>query len=283
VPTERRFKLPGLSLVAREWGGPEGVPVLASHGWLDNAGSFDLLAPELDGAHLVALDLAGHGQSDSRSPDGSYNIWQDVGDLLEVADQLEWPRLNLLGHSRGAIISMLFAAAFPERVDKLVLIEGGAPITGAAEDAPAALKQALIEKRTLRTKRGRIFSDRDTAIRERAQGFSKVSFDAAAILARRSLRELPHGFQWHADQRLKAVPELKLTPDLARAFIRAVQAPALMVLADDGPFGRRPLYMELTGLFPKLEIVRMPGGHHLHLENAAGDIAALIRSFLSLP
>jgi pimeloyl-ACP methyl ester carboxylesterase len=276
------LKLPGLSLAAQEWGGPEGVPVLASHGWLDNAGSFDLIAPELRGAHLIALDLAGHGQSDSRSPDGSYNIWQDVGDLLEVAEQLEWSRLNLLGHSRGAVISMLFAASFPERVDKLVLIEGGVPITGMAEDAPATLKRALLEKRTLRTKRGRIFADRDTAIEERVQGFSKVSFEAAEILARRSLRELPNGFQWHADQRLKAASELKLTPDHARAFIRAVQAPALMVLADDGPFGRRPLYMEMTELFANIEIVRMAGGHHLHLENAVAEIAALIRAFLDL-
>ena len=256
--------------------------MLASHGWLDNAGSFDLIAPELGGAHLVALDLAGHGLSDSRSPDASYNVWQDAGDLLDVADALDWPRINLLGHSRGAGISMLFAAAFPERVDKLVLIEGGVPMTGSVEEAPATLRRALLEARALRTKSGRVFADRDTAIDERAQGFSKVSREAAAILARRSLRELPTGFQWHADQRLKATSELRLTLDHVRAFVRQVSAPVLMVLGDDSPFGRWPVYIEMIELFANIEVVRLPGGHHLHLENAAAEIAGRIRSFIGL-
>lgn len=282
MPKQRRFQLPGFSLAAQEWGGPGGVPVLASHGWLDNAGSFDLIAPELDGAHLVALDLAGHGLSDSRSPDASYDIWRDVDDLLEVVDALDWPRTNLLGHSRGGAISMLFAAAFPDRVDKLALIEGGVPITGTAEDAPATLARAILEKRALRNKKGRVFAERDTAIEERARGFSKVSREAAEILARRSLEELPNGFRWHADQRLKAVSELKLTPDQVRAFAGAVKAPVLMVLADDGPFGHLPLYTQMIELFADIEVVRLPGGHHLHLEDAAGEIAARLRTFLGL-
>lgn len=283
MPTQRRFQLPGLSLAAQEWGAPGGVPVLAAHGWLDNAGSFDLVAPELGGAHLVALDLAGHGFSDWRSPDASYNVWQDVGDLLEVADGLGWSRPNLLGHSRGAVISTLFAAAFPDRVDKVVLIEGGVPIVGLAEDSPATLARALIEKRELRIKSGRIFSDRETAIDERTRGFSPVGREAATILARRSLRALPNGFQWHADQRLKATSELKLTHDHARAFVRGVTAPVLMVLADESPFAHSPLYTEMIGLFPNIEVVRLQGRHHLHLENAASEIAARIRAFIGLP
>ena len=85
MPREQRFALPGLTLAAEIWGAPGERPVLASHGWLDNAGSFELLAPLLPDCEIVALDLAGHGLSDSRSADSSYNIWQDVGDLLDVA------------------------------------------------------------------------------------------------------------------------------------------------------------------------------------------------------
>ena len=118
MPRERKFELPAYSLAAEVWGSPGDRPILASHGWLDNAGSFELLAPLLPGCEIVALDLAGHGSSGSRSVDSAYNLWQDVGDLLDVADELAWPRCTLLGHSRGAGISMLFAATFPERVDE---------------------------------------------------------------------------------------------------------------------------------------------------------------------
>jgi pimeloyl-ACP methyl ester carboxylesterase len=281
VRRERRFELPGLTLAAEVWGSPGGHPVIASHGWLDNAGSFELLAPLLPGCEIVALDLAGHGFSDSRSPDSSYNLWQDVGDLLDVADELGWQRFTLLGHSRGAGISMLFAATFPERVDKLVLLEGGLPLTAEASEAPAGLAQALRESRELRGKSGRVFATRATAIAERAGGFSKVTQEAAELLARRSLRESPSGgFQWHADQRLKAQSELRMTPDHVRAFARAVRAPVLLVFAETSPFVDRPLYRELPSLFASIEVDRVAGGHHFHLEGSEAAIAERIRRFL---
>lgn len=283
MPVERRFSVSGLTLAAEVWGAAGERPVLASHGWLDNAGSFDLLAPKLSGCNLVALDLAGHGRSDNRSQDSAYNIWQDVGDLADVADELGWQRFSLIGHSRGGAISMLFAATFPERVDKLILLEGGLPITAEADEAPSGLAQSLRETRALRGKTGRVFTDRAVAIAERASGFSKVTPAAAELLARRSLREVPGGFQWHADQRLKAQSELRLTADLARAFARAVTAPVLLLFAEKSPFADRPLYREMPQWFANIEVERIAGGHHFHLEGSEAEIAARIRRFLDLP
>ena len=281
MPRERRFELPGLTLAAEVWGETGSRPILASHGWLDNAGSFQRLAPLLPRCELVALDLAGHGFSGSRSPDSSYNLWQDVGDLLDVADAMGWQRCTLLGHSRGAAISMLFAATFPERVDKLVLLEGGLPLTGAPHEAPERLARALLEARALRGKTGRVFSDRATAIAERAAGFSKVTEEAAELLARRSLRQVASGgFMWHADQRLKAESELKLTAEHVRAFARRVAAPVLLLFAEQSPFVGRELYAEVATLFANVEVERLRGGHHFHLEGTEAEIAERIRRFL---
>jgi len=200
-----------------------------------------------------------------------------------VADELAWPRCTLLGHSRGAGISMLFAATFPERVDKLVLLEGGLPLTAEASEAPQGLAQALLEARALRGKGGRVFTDRKTAIAERAGGFSKVTTAAAEILARRSLRAVPGGFQWHADQRLKAQSELRLTADQARAFARRIAAPVLLVFAERSPFVDRPLYREMPSWFANVEVDRIPGAHHFHLEGSEAAIAQRIRRFLEGP
>jgi pimeloyl-ACP methyl ester carboxylesterase len=282
VPNQREFVLPGLTLAAQVWGRGGGVPVLALHGWLDNSSTFDLLAPLMPDCEIVALDLAGHGRSGFRSPDAAYNIWEDVGDLLEVAEQLGWARFNLLGHSRGAAIAMLFAAAYSELTDRLVLLEGGVPVVGTAADAPETLARSFRERRDLRAKSGRVFVDRATAIAERARGFTKLSTEAAEILARRALREVDGGFQWHADQRLKGAPEVRLTREQVRAFVERVEAPALMVLAEDSPFRGTDLYDEMIAAFEEIETVVLPGAHHLHLEGAQGEIAALVRRFLAV-
>src|SRR5204862_7721189 len=136
------------------------------------------------------------------------------------------------------------------------------PVRAGPAEAPDGRAQALLEARALRGKGGRVFKDRKTAIAERAGGFSKVTIGAAEILARRSLREVPGGYQWHADQRLKAQSELRLTAEQARAFARRITAPALVLFAAKSPFADRPLYREFPSWFANVEVERIPGAHH---------------------
>lgn len=279
---EREFDLPSGKLRALEWGEAGGQPVLALHGWLDNAGSFDLLAPALHGCRLLAIDAAGHGLSAHRSPDSAYNIWQDLGDILELTDVLGWKRFSLLGHSRGGAVAMLFAGTFPERVERLMLLEGGLPITGSAADAPANLGRVLERSRELRGRGGRIYSSREQAIAERVGGFSPVTTEAADILARRSLREVAGGWQWQADQRLKAGSEIRLTAEQVLAFVAGVTAPVLCIMAEDSPFADLDIYREMIGRFADIELCRLPGRHHLHLEGAASEIAERMLRFLGI-
>lgn len=279
-PRERTFRLPAYELAALEWGQPGEIPVLALHGWLDNAGSFSALAPSLFGCHVVAIDAAGHGRSGNRSADAGYNIWQELGDIFDVAASLDWPRFNLLGHSRGASAATLFSGAFPARVERLMLIEGGLPMLGAADEAPQNLADSLERTRELRHRSGRIFASRRTAIDERMVGFSPVSREAAETLAARSLREVPGGWQWHADQRLKAGSELRLTRELLAPFLERIEVPAICVFAEDSPFAELELYQTMLRLIRGIELHHLPGRHHLHLEGAAPAIAGLLNRFI---
>ena len=122
---ERTFELNGLTLTAKEWGRSGSIPVIALHGWLDNAATFDRMLPFMENLHVIALDLAGHGRSSHRSVDSSYDIWIDIGEVMSVADQMGWDRFALLGHSRGAIISGLIAGTFPERISHAHYLLGG--------------------------------------------------------------------------------------------------------------------------------------------------------------
>nr|WP_258196328.1 alpha/beta hydrolase [Pseudomonas aeruginosa] len=156
---EVRISLPHIELAAHLFGPPDGKPVIALHGWLDNAMSFSRLAPKLAGLRIVALDFAGHGHSAHRAEGASYLLWDYALDVLMVAEQLGWGRFSLLGHSMGAIVSVLLAGALPERIERLALIDGLIPYTGEADKAPQKLGEALKAQLALRHKRKPVYAE----------------------------------------------------------------------------------------------------------------------------
>lgn len=108
--------LPHATLAARRWGAASSPPLLALHGWLDNAGSFDALAPLLAARwQVVALDFAGHGRSSHLAPGTWYHYVDYFDELRAVFDHFGWSRADLLGHSLGGTLASLFAALYPER------------------------------------------------------------------------------------------------------------------------------------------------------------------------
>ncbi|MEX2327019.1 MAG: alpha/beta fold hydrolase, partial [Pseudomonadales bacterium] len=120
--------------IAGKWWGPEGgEPTFALHGYLDNANSFDMVAPGLTGLRIFAMDFAGHGWSAHRRDGETYSGLNDIRDVLAVADELGWDRFNIIGHSMGAEIGSQIAGLFPERVNKLICIDGYCGTNGPAE------------------------------------------------------------------------------------------------------------------------------------------------------
>ena len=61
ITEEIRVQVNGMELAAKQWGDPELPAIIALHGWLDNAASYDRLAPALKNHRVIALDFAGHG------------------------------------------------------------------------------------------------------------------------------------------------------------------------------------------------------------------------------
>ena len=74
---EIRLSLGHIELAAHLFGPEDGLPVIALHGWLDNANSFARLAPRLEGLRIIALDMAGHGHSGHRPPGAGYARHRD--------------------------------------------------------------------------------------------------------------------------------------------------------------------------------------------------------------
>lgn len=281
---EVRLRLPHIELAAHLYGPEDGMPVIALHGWLDNAASFARLAPLLPGLRIVALDFAGHGHSDHRPPGGSYAIWDYAHDVLQVAEQFGWQRFSLLGHSMGAIVSVLLAAAMPERIERLALIDGLIPYTGEPDTAPQKLGEALKAQLALAGKSKPVYAEFDRAVQARMRGVGAVSREAAELLAQRGLMPVPGGYTWRTDSRLTLPSPLRLTQAHALAFVRSLQCPAKLVMAQQGMLLAQPSITQLVeGL--AIEVAQLPGGHHLHLDDdvGAGLVADCFKAFLGAP
>ncbi len=274
---EIELKADSLRLAARVWGPPSGYPVLALHGWLDNAASFDDLAPHLPGRRIVALDLPGHGHSAHQPPGPWYHFIDYVADTLAAADALGWERFSLLGHSLGGAVSTLVAGSCPERIERLALIEAIGPLTESAEQAPQRLADALERARQPRTPP--TYPDIERVIEAR-RAAGDLSRAAARRLVERSTRRTAEGVQWRSDPRLRGPSPLRLTERQALAFLAAIRAPTLLVRASDGL-----LPSEDAGLgrrieqIADLEVADLAGNHHLHLEDPE-PVAKRLNAFL---
>jgi len=122
-------KVPGdmVQIQLAEWEG-EGRPVLCVHGITANCRCWDVMANALSPKHRVlAMDLRGRGLSDK--PDTGYSIAHHINDIRAVLDDLGLEKVALMGHSLGAFISLVFGATFPERVDRIILVDGGGKLS----------------------------------------------------------------------------------------------------------------------------------------------------------
>jgi len=278
---EVRLRLPHLEVAAHLYGPEDGRPVIALHGWLDNAASFSRLAPLLNGVRIVALDLPGHGLSDHRPAGAGYNIWDYAYDILQTAEQFGWQRFSLLGHSLGGIVSVLLAGAMPERIERLALIDGVIPYTGEAESAPRKLGEALRALLAVERKRKPVYARFDQAVAARMKGVGAVSREAAERLAQRGLMPVPGGYTWRTDPRLMLPSPLRLTLAHAQAFAQRVECPTSLIIARQGLMTDAKV-IEFIDSLP-FESHRLHGGHHLHLDDdeGAAAIAAVFNPFFA--
>src|SRR6266487_599033 len=125
-----------------QWG-EQGPAIVCLHGVTANALCFQSLADEMANDHrIIAFDIRGRGDSDK--PEEGYSIATYGDDLAALIDEMGFERPIVLGHSLGALVALYFAAHYPDKLSKLVLIDAGAPIPWKSfEDQPPWLKASV--------------------------------------------------------------------------------------------------------------------------------------------
>jgi pimeloyl-ACP methyl ester carboxylesterase len=125
TPSSKVVELDGLKFHYLDWGG-DGPPILMLHGFTGHAHSWDKTAAALsDRYHVLALDQRGHGDTDWAARYGTAPMVDDVGRFL---DALGLDRIVLMGLSMGGMVSYTFAAAHPERIERLIILDIGPEI-----------------------------------------------------------------------------------------------------------------------------------------------------------
>lgn len=274
----------GLRYAVRHWG-DEGAPaVFFLHGWMDSSPTFQFLVASLrEEWHVIAPDWRGYGNSEWL--DRPYWFPDYYGDLdaLLAHYSPDCPA-RLIGHSMGANIAAVYAAARPSRVARVAMLDFlGLPATE-PKDAPKQL--ALWLDHLGATPRLNTYADHAALARRMQQVNRRLSDEKAAFLARALSRTLDDGRvqmacdPWH---RVPAPTLYRIEDQLATW--NAITAPVLMLLAEDGfvheRFGDHPAERQRRlAAFRTLQVETIADCSHNLQHDQPQAVAAALERFL---
>jgi pimeloyl-ACP methyl ester carboxylesterase len=178
-----------------DWG-QDGKPALILvHGGLDHARNWDWVARALrESFHVYAVDLRGHGNS-SWAPGAVYSIAEHILDLSALVDIVDNDApIYLVGHSLGGIVVLLYAGVYPDRVKKVVSIEGlGPPPTHRVfKPASERLRTWIEAIRNTEQREPHSYPSLEAAVKRMKEANPHLSDEVAHHLTR-------HGTNWNAD------------------------------------------------------------------------------------
>jgi pimeloyl-ACP methyl ester carboxylesterase len=289
-PQEKRFTINGFTYAAQLWGEPDQLPVIALHGWLDNSASFDVLAPQLKNIQCLAIDMAGHGLTDHRLGLADYPVWSEVGAIYAIADQMGWSTFALLGHSRGAMMSLVTAGVFPDRITQLILLDSMVPPVVSSDHVVERFTESIRETQRRIQRPLSLYNTYEEAIEARCRSrYAPVNSASSKILARRGLREVEGKYHWHADGKIWAPSNVALSYEMVETLAKNIAnsvVPTLSILGDTGLVKMaeegsvyRQHYQQISQLLSAEEVV-VNDGHFLHMEAAAHVVAEQVCHFL---
>jgi pimeloyl-ACP methyl ester carboxylesterase len=295
-PAQSRFvEARGLRHHLLEWGaGPLDAaqpPLLMLHGWMDVAASFQFVVDAFAAdRHVLALDWRGFGLSDTPKVD-TYFFPEYLGDLEAVLEALlgaGHAPIDLLGHSMGGNVAMLYAGVRPDRIRRLVNLEGFGMPRSKPADSPLRIARWLDSLG--KPEQLRPYPSLEAVADRLRKTNPLLRADRAAWLAA----------QWSGPdgeggaRRLLADPNHKRASPLVAQVDewleawKRIEAPVLWVEGDrtdisiwwGDRYSKAEFHERLDSVRDVRRHVVSPAGHMLHHDRPE-DIARLIETFLS--
>jgi pimeloyl-ACP methyl ester carboxylesterase len=288
--SERFFRSGTLRIHFRDWGEAAKPPLVIVHGLRDHSHSFDDLARGLlDRFHVIALDLRGHGDSETTP---YYAFGHFLLDLHNAVRALRLHQPVVLGHSMGGELVAQYCGAFPAVPARVIIIEGlGPPSLNMEEEVAWTIDGFARIDRALAGHPG--LKDLDAAYRRLRERNPRLGESKARELALLGTRAREDGtLEWKFDAMLTTMSITgPFDLEYSMAFWRRIVAPTLIIHgAESGEFWRsRPgaPYLDhddlqrRLGCFRDHRFVELAGaGHMVHFDRPR-ELVTTIRQFLA--
>ncbi|XP_059484873.1 probable serine hydrolase isoform X1 [Neocloeon triangulifer] len=285
---EVRIPVPWGHIAGKWWGPQTKQPVLAMHGWLDNAGTFDplmkLLPPTFS---LLSLDLPGHGKS-SHYPKGiPHHSTEDIICIRRVVKHFGWKKISFLSHSMGSTYSFLYASIFPNEVEKLVGIDILRPFAFDPEKYVqiGGLHIDKFIETVLSTKEPPETSVEDLVQRQHEGSEKSVTLESSRLLLERGAYQSeknPGLVGLRRDVRLKVTFLHSLPHEHLNELASRIRCEVYNIKAKGGMYyEKRSYYRQTIDIIKqnakKMEYYEVEGTHHTHL-NTPEHIVDLIKN-----
>ena len=293
---ELKIKVPWGHIAAKLWGPKNVKPMLAIHGWQDNAGTFDTLIPLLpEDTSYLAIDLPGHGLS-SHFPDGLLYSQIDMLHTIElIRETFNWEKISFFTHSLGAQLAFQYSSMYPDKSDFFIGIDTLMPHIRNTDYMVDFYTQQLplLRKNSERLRKKTqppLYTYNEMVETMHKSSFNSVSTEAAPYLLERAITKSttkPEKYFFHRDNRLKFFNFSTYTQAIILSLAKNIKIPHLNIKASGSPYEEQTMinnYNEVHKFFkennPLFESTITDGTHHVHL-NYPLKISGTISNFIN--
>lgn len=285
-PASNSYFSQGLKLHYADWGNQDKPPLVLVHGGRDHCRNWDWVAEALrDDWHIIAPDLRGHGDS-AWVNDSNYTMTGFVYDLAQLIDQLELAPVTIVAHSLGGNISLRYTGLYPEKVRRLVAIEGMGPspevIAEMKKQSFAEMMREWIERRQgYAGMAPRRYPDFQAALDRMREENPHLSPEQARHLTTHAvIRNEDGSYSWKFDPNIRNWFPVDFPRDEIHNLFGAITCPVLHCYGDDSWASNPAKDGRIKYFGDNAKVMSFAkAGHWLHHDQFDAFMAAL-RDFL---
>lgn len=248
------------------WGDESKPPLMLVHGTRDHARSWDRTAQALMDRYCVYVpDLRGHGDS-AWAVGGNYSIIDYGLDMHALGEAIGRAPYTIIAHSLGGGVTLQYAGTFPEKVERIITIEGlgGMGWTERArKPAHQRMREWVESMRELEHRKLHVYADLEEATGRMREANRHLSPELARHLTETGVRSADGGYMWKFDNYTHAGSPYEFNMEDARDLWNQIRCPVLIIWGEES-WGARFNAMDLSA-FHNYRTERVAGaGHWVH-------------------